>query len=179
MTVTASRMISNRDVRQRVMWFQVPTLRALLCVCTSFLSRAAYSASIPSASGAREKTIWDSRHRASSLWCCFSAQSHGVSRFSFSANKSASLCTSNWGKTGGKHGFEQWNPRYNHQYVGNWVLGLNISWSSNPEMHSRVKLLHGTITLSGVSTSEKETSKNLRAKVVRNNCHCYNHLTPK
>lgn len=62
---------------------------------TSLRSRAAYSASIPSASGAIEKTICDSRHKANSLWCCFSAQSHGVSRFSFSTNKSEFLCTSN------------------------------------------------------------------------------------
>lgn len=80
---------------QQVEWLTVHPLRAVQRVRTSFLSRAAYSASIPSASGAREKTIWDSRQRASSSWCCFSAQSHGVSRFSFSANKSASLCTSN------------------------------------------------------------------------------------
>lgn len=72
-----------------------PLLLGIL-YCTSLRSRAAYSASIPSASGAREKTICDSRHRANSLWCCFSAQSHGVSRLSFSANRSASLCTRNW-----------------------------------------------------------------------------------
>lgn len=67
-----------------------------LIFCTSRRSRAAYSASISSASGLREKTICDSRRRANSLWCCFSAKSHGVSRFSFSANRSASLSTSNW-----------------------------------------------------------------------------------
>lgn len=150
MTETVTRMGRNRDIQQ-IKWFRVPPLRALVCVCTSFLSRAAYSASIPSASGAREKTIWDSRHRASSLWCCFSAQSHGVSRFSFSANKSASLCTSNWVKTGGKSGFEQGNTHYRHQYVGKWVLGLNISSSYNPEMHSRAKPIRGTRTVAGAS----------------------------
>lgn len=78
--------------------------------CTSLRSRAAYSASIPSASGAREKTICDSRHRANSLWCCFSAQSHGVSRFSFSANRSASLCTKNW-------------ERENKRKIWLWIMG--------------------------------------------------------
>lgn len=63
---------------------------------TSFLSKAAYSASMLSASGSRENTIRDSRLRASSLWCCFSAQSHGVSLFSFSANKSPPCFTRSW-----------------------------------------------------------------------------------
>ncbi|TNN23369.1 hypothetical protein EYF80_066512 [Liparis tanakae] len=35
---------------------------------TSLRSSAAYSSSAPSAPGAMEKTIWDSRRRASSSW---------------------------------------------------------------------------------------------------------------
>lgn len=146
-------MCSNRHPIGRVL--TVHPLRAVQRVCTSFLSRAAYSASIPSASGAREKTIWDSRQRASSSWCCFSAQSHGVSRFSFSTNKSASLCTSNWGETGGKSGFEQWNTCYIHQYGGKWLLGteqLNISLSHSPEMLSRVLQVYGPSGVAGASS---------------------------
>lgn len=73
----------------------VQKFRSLFGELTSLRSKAAYSASISSAWGSVEKTIWDSRLSASSLWCCLSAQSHGVSLFSFSANRSPPRFTRN------------------------------------------------------------------------------------
>jgi len=74
----------------------VQKFQSLFGELTSLRSKAAYSASISSAWGSVEKTIWDSRLRASSLWCCLSAQSHGVSLFSFSANRSPPRFTRNY-----------------------------------------------------------------------------------